>query len=478
LELGITAVELMPVHQFDGSSDSYWGYNTLNFFAPHQNYAYNKEPGGAITEFKSMVRELHKANIEVILDVVFNHTTEGDVRGPIYTFKGIDNSSYYLLNDNSSNPYSNYSGTGNTLRTDHPVVQRLIVDSLLFWVKEMRVDGFRFDLASVFSITSQPSKSLPPIFSHLSADNDFQQIRLIAEPWHWGGYQLGRSFPGDTWAQWNDQFRDCIRKFIKGDPGMLGPVITRIYGSDDYFPDNLNGSYHPYQSINFINCHDGFTLYDLIAYNERINSDGSNNNNSWNCGWEGDQNVPQDVMSLRMRQAKNLMVLLMLSNGTPMFCAGDEFLHTQYGHNNPYNADNDSIWLNWARLNIMKANYNFVSLLIKFRKAFNFISRSRFWKSDFVVTDADGNQLNYRDINQWCFSFNLKDSVNEGDQELYVMLNFHWHAKMFEVPSNGDWKQVINTYLGPGEDINLGNLSYLTSKNYLVGERSIVVLSR
>lgn len=267
-----------------------------------------------------------------------------------------------------------------------------------------------------------------------------------------------------------------MRKFVKSDPGVLGSVITRIYGSNDYFPDSLKEAYHPYQSINFINCHDGFTLYDLISYNERQNADGSPNNNSWNCGWEGDQDVPREVMNLRLRQAKNFMVLLMLSNGTPMFCAGDEFLHTQHGNNNPYNVDNESIWLNWERLLTMGNSYNFTAQIIKFRKKFRFISRSRFWKADFTVLGVNGNCPDYNNPNERYFAYNLKNSITGKDEELYVMLNFHWQPRTFLIPSDRSWKQIINTYLGPGDDINLDNSPLLNSNSFLVGERSIVVL--
>jgi len=483
--LGITAVELMPVHQFDPSGNNYWGYNTLNFFAPHHEYAADKTPGGQISEFKTMVRELHKAGIEVIMDVVFNHTTEGDINGPVYSFKGIDNSTYYLLNNYAPNPYDNFSGTGNTMRTDHPVVQKLIVDSLLYWVKEMHIDGFRFDLASIFSRTSETTAAQPPIFGELNADPDFAQVRLIAEPWDAGGaYQLGRAFPGNSWAQWNGQYRDDIRSFAKSDAGMVGTAITRIYGSDDIFPGDLMNAYHPYQSINFINCHDGFTLYDLVAYNFKHNeangqnnTDGSDNNHSWNCGWEGDINVPADVMVLRYRQAKNLATLLMLSNGTPMFVAGDEFLHTQFGNNNPYNQNNANSWLDWTRLNTMLEHHDFMVQLIKFRKTYTLISRSRFWRNDFVTYGFDGNAIKYGDPSLFYFAYHLTDSTGSG-RELYVMINVDWTPQNFTIPIPGPWKQLINTYLGAGQDITLDNPPVINETGYLVGERSVVVLGR
>ncbi len=484
-ELGVTAVELMPVHQSEPGKKNYWGYSTLNFFAPNQAYAADKYPGGATKEFKTMVKALHKAGIEIILDVVFNHTVEGDINGPVYSFKGIDNSTYYLLNDDCSNPFDNYSGTGNTMRTDHPIVQRLIMDSLYYWVKEMHIDGFRFDLASVFSRLSDDASYTPPIFAQLSADKDFQQVRLIAEPWDAGGkYQLGRAFPGDTWSQWNGKYRDDIRSFVKSDKGLTGAAITRIYGSDDLFPDTLINAYKPWQSINFINCHDGFTLYDLVAYNNKHNesngqnnTDGSNENNSWNCGWEGDVNVPGDVMALRLRQAKNFFTLLMLSNGTPMFFMGDEFLHSQNGNNNPYNQNNAISWLNWDLLTSHKEHFNFTKKLLAFKQQFTSISRNRFWRNDFIVWGFDAKAIDFSNPGLLYFAYHLKDSNGSG-KELYVMINAHWQPLNFLIAVTGTWKQSINTYLSEGEDIKLENEQEIATGNFLVMERSVVVLSR
>jgi glycogen operon protein len=480
-ELGVTAVELMPVHQFEPMPGNFWGYSTLNFFAPHNNYAADRSPGGAVKEFKTMVKALHAAGIEVILDVVFNHTTEGDIHGPVYSFKGLDNSTYYLLNDQASNPYDNFSGTGNTMRTDHPVVQRLIVDSLLYWVKEMHIDGFRFDLASIFSRTSQPN-ALPPIFAQLSADDDFQQVRLIAEPWDAAGYyQLGRGFPGTSWAQWNGQFRDDIRSLVKGDAGMAGTGLQRIYGSDQLFPGDLMNAYHPYQSINFINCHDGFTLYDTVAYNDKHNqannqnnTDGSNDNHSWNCGWEGDNGLPLEITQLRLRQAKNLMALLFLSNGVPMFRAGDEFLQTQQGNNNAYNQDNETSWLDWERSNSMSGNSDFMKAMIRLRKQYG-LAKSRFWREDFQPVGFDGNAPDYGNSGLRCFGYLLRGCTD--NTELLVMVNAGWNPQAFSIAA-GPWKQLVNTYLGDGQDIELDHPEVVAAASYLVGERSVVVLAK
>lgn len=449
-ELGVTALELMPVHQFDPSEKNYWGYMPLNFFAPHHGYAADQSPGGAIREFKTMVRELHKAGIEVILDVVFNHTSEGDISGPIYSLKGIDNSTYYLMQPDADNPYLNYSGTGNTLRTDHPTVQQLIMDSLRYWVKEMHVDGFRFDLASVFSRKSDGSIGSSPIFDQIAAEPYLADVRLIAEPWDAGGlYQLGRAFPGVSWYQWNGGFRDDIRRFIRSEPGFVGKAIQRVYGSDDLFPDDVYNAYHPYQSINYLNSHDGFTLYDQVSYNNKHNyANGQNNqdgheaNYSWNCGWEGDSNVPDSILNLRRKQARNFFAMLMLSNGTPMFLSGDEFLNTQNGNNNPYNQDNATTWLDWKRKEVMNAHLQFVKDMIKFRKERRSISRSRFWRDD-VQWFGTAGALAFSKT-QMSFAWFLSGhAYNESD--LYIMINMHWEPQHFTFMKSGTWNLLINT---------------------------------
>lgn len=481
-ELGITAVELMPIHQFDPKEKNYWGYMTLNFFAPHNRYSSDQSPGGAIREFKTMVRELHKAGIEVILDVVYNHTTESDITGPNYSYKGIDNSTYYFMNHNRPNAYDNHSGTGNTLRTDHPTVHRLIIDSLRHWVVDMHVDGFRFDLASVFSRRSDGTVGFTPIFADIASEPDLADVRLIAEPWDASSlYQLGRSFPGNTWQQWNGGYRDDLRKFIKSDAGMVAPMIHRVYGSDSLFPDDILNAYRPFQSVNYINSHDGFTLYDMFSYNSKRNganghnsTDGHEPNYSWNCGHEGDEHVPQQVMDLRKRQAKNAMTLLMLSNGTPMFLMGDEFLQTQGGNNNPYNQDNETSWLNWNRLHNMKEHFEFVKKLLAFRKGHPTLSRSRFWRDDVEWFGATGAP-DYSPASR-SFAWYLSGAT-ENDVDLYVMVNAHWEGMPFTIQKGGNWRRVINTFFGPGADfLEEGVEEEITSTSYLVGPRSVVVL--
>jgi isoamylase len=359
-ELGITIVELMPVYQRDPQGDDYWGYMPLNFFSAHDTYASRRQPCQEHEEFRDMVNALHEAGIEVILDVVYNHTAEGDHRGPVYSYKGLDNAEYYMLSNDPARPYANYSGTGNTLNVYSPYVRQMILESLRYWRIEMGVDGFRFDLASVFSRNEDGSLNWdnPPIIGEIAEDPDLHNVRLIAEPWDAGGaYQLGHSFPGITWLQWNGRFRDDVRRFVKSDGGMIPDLIHRLYGSEDFFPDDRANAYHAFQSVNYITCHDGFTLYDLVAYNEKHNDangennlDGMDENHSWNCGVEGDENVPPEMMALRRKQIRNFCCLLMLSNGTPMFRAGDEFMQTQRGNNNPFNQDNEISWLDWGRL--------------------------------------------------------------------------------------------------------------------------------
>src|SRR5262245_702262 len=389
-ELGVTAVELMPVHQFDPQEGNYWGYMTLNFFAPHRQYA--ADQSRARDEFRRMVKALHAAGIEVILDVVYNHTAEGDRTGPTYSFKGIDAATYYLLTADPAAPYRDYSGTGNTLHTANRAVRSLIVESLRYWVTEMHVDGFRFDLAAVFDRTDDGSLDLTdsPLVTAIQCDPVLRHVRLIAEPWDAAGaYQLGRYFPGHFWHQWNGQFRDDVRRFVKGDPGLVPALMRRLYGSDDLFPDTLRDTCRPFLGVNFVTCHDGFTLYDLVSYNAKhneanghANTDGTADNFSWNCGWEGDEGVPADVLALRKRQAKNFCCLLLLANGIPMLRAGDEFLQAQGGNNNPYTQANATSWLDWGRQGPHADVLRFFRKMIAFRQAHPGLGRSRFWRED------------------------------------------------------------------------------------------------
>jgi isoamylase len=433
-DLGITVVELMPVFQRDPQEGDYWGYMPLNFFAPHAQYASDRDIGGQHSEFKTMVKAFHEANIAVVLDVVYNHTCEGDHRGPIYSFKGFDSASYYMMSSDPANPYANYSGTGNTLNFSRGHVRKMVMDSLRCWKHEMHIDGFRFDLASVFSRNADGSINWghAPIFADIAGDPELGKLRLIAEPWDTGAYQLGRAFPGITWLQWNGRFRDEVRRFVKGDPGMIPDLMRRIYGSDDLFPDDRADAYHAYQSVNYVTSHDGFTLYDLVAYNEKHNwangnnnQDGMNDNYSWNCGHEGDDGAPRDVLALRRKQVKNFFCLLMVSNGTPMFRAGDEFLNTQFGNNNPYNQDNATGWLDWSQLPANRDIFRFFKSMIAFRKSHPSLMRSRFWRED-VVWYGVGERadLSYESRS---LAFRLR-GASQNDDDIYVMINAYWNS--------------------------------------------------
>ncbi|MCW5978721.1 MAG: glycogen-debranching protein [Bryobacteraceae bacterium] len=480
-QLGVTAVELMPVHQFDPQEGIYWGYMTLNFFAPHLAYAYD-EP---IDEFRRMVKAFHAARIEVWLDVVYNHTSEGSADGPTYSYRGIDNRSYYLLD--ADRRYRDDSGCGNTLRCDHPAVRSLVLESLRFWSDQMRVDGFRFDLASILTRKSDGSLDLdnPPLIADIGFLAARNGARLIAEAWDIQTSLLGRAFPGINWRQWNGEFRDEIRDFVRGKPGMVGALIQRLYGSDDLFPDSPEDAYRPYQSVNFVTAHDGFCLYDLVSYDRKHNEanghgnrDGTNDNRSWNCGWEGDENVPDCVMALRRRQIKNFFTLLMLANGTPMFCAGDEFMNTQRGNNNPYNQDNETTWLNWDLLEQNGDMFRFFRHMIAFRKAHPSIARSHYWRED-VSWYGMGREVDFSPRGQtmaYCLH-----GERLGDGDIYVMVNGGARSARFRIQEGEaeEWGRVVDTSLPcpqdiaePGEEPTLGSL------DYAVGGRSVVALYR
>jgi isoamylase len=488
-ELGVTAVELLPVFQFDPQEANYWGYMPIGFFSVHQQYSRGSSALSAFDEFRSMVRALHEADLEVILDVVYNHTGEGGTDGPLYSFRGIDNSTYYLLNPDLRS-YRNDSGTGNVLRCAHPAVRELVLDSLRFWVREMHVDGFRFDLASIFTRNSDGSLNLsdPPIISAITSDPELRGIRLIAEAWDVGTYQLGRTFPGDNWMQWNGRFRDDVRSFVKGDAGMVAHLMTRLYGSDDLFPDTLKEAYRPFQSINFITSHDGFTLYDLLSYNRKHNevnghddTDGTDDNRSWNHGWEGDEDAPPEVIALRIRQAKNVCALLMLANGTPMFVAGDEFLRTQRGNNNPYNQDNEISWLDWNRRERFAEVFRFFQRMIGFRRAHPSLSRSRFWRGDVRWHGATPDARVFPDLT-WMshtLAFCL-DGRSVHDDDLYVMINAGSEPVTFTIHEGreGDWVRAVDTALPSPEDIPECGGRRVSSQEYPVQPRSVVVLLR
>lgn len=465
-ELGITAVELMPVFQFDPDENNYWGYMPLNFFSPHHAYASDPERGGQFDEFRRMVKALHQAGIEVLLDVVYNHTTENDERGPTYSFRGIDNTSYYLLEQSDPSRYRDDAGTGNVLHCANRATRKMILDSMRFWVEQMDVDGFRFDLATIFTRNTDGSVNLddPPVIGGISSDPLFEDVRLIAEAWDLSTYQLGRYFPGMTWLQWNGKFRDDVRRFVKSDSGMVGALMQRMYGSDDLFPQDLELGYRPFQSINYVCSHDGFSLYDLVSYQQKRNfangnnnTDGTDDNLNWNCGWEGDENVPADVLALRERQVRNFCALLMLANGTPMFFMGDEFMNTQQGNNNPYNQDNEISWLNWDLRQKNAGVFRFFQRMIAFRKAHPSIAPSTFWNGD----------VHWFDIGTHSAGWVIGD--------VQVMANAFWEPVEFTVQGTG-WLRVVDTSRRAPDDF--ADAPAPVGARYTVGPRSVVVLTQ
>jgi glycogen operon protein len=432
------------------------------------------------------VQAFHAACIEVWLDVVYNHTAEGDEAGPTYSFRGVDNSSYYLLTRDTRH-YINDTGCGNTVRTGHPSARVLVLESLRFWARTMGVDGFRFDLASIFSRAADGTMYVheASLVSEITLLAHQFSLRLTAEAWDIGSFQLGRGFPGIAWLQWNGKFRDDVRSFVRGEPGRVGALMQRLYGSDDLFPDGLYETCRPHQSVNFVTAHDGFCLYDLVAYDRKHNeanghgnSDGTNDNLSWNCGVEGDANAPDAVLALRRQQAKNFCALLMLANGLPMIVAGDEFLNTQRGNNNPYNQDNEITWLDWARLETNRDVFRFFKLMIAFRKLHACIGRPTFWREDVSWYGPDGPvDLGHESR---CLAY-LLDGASVGDGDLYVMINGHWEDHRFTVPQGqtAAWRRVIDTARpSPDDIVEPGQEHTLQTASYRVAARSVVVLRR
>ena len=387
-DLGVTAIELMPIHQFyqddrlhELGLSNYWGYNTFGFLAPHQDYAAAKKPGAAVSEFKNMVRAFHDNDIEVILDVVYNHTAEGNHMGPTLSFRGIDNAAYYRLVDDDRQHYMDYTGTGNSLNVRHPHTLQLIMDSLRYWVTEMHIDGFRFDLASTLARELHDVDRLSAFFDLVQQDPIVSQVKLIAEPWDVGegGYQVG-NFPA-IWSEWNGMYRDTVRDFWRGEPATLGEFASRLTGSSDLYAANDR---RPTASINFVTAHDGFTLHDLVSYNEKHNEankednrDGESHNRSWNCGVEGPTDDP-DIIQLRGRQIRNFLTTLLLSQGTPMICHGDEMGRTQNGNNNVYCQDSELSWVDWSQATDNKDLIDFTRRLIELRNDHPVFRRRRF----------------------------------------------------------------------------------------------------
>ncbi len=497
--LGVTAVELLPVMDFDIKDvlrhvlgrpmTNYWGYSTLGFFAPQSGYCVSPEEGNHLNEFRDMVKALHAAGIEVILDVVFNHTEEGNEMGPVFEFKGIDNRTYYYLNPDDRRQYCNYTGTGNTFNCNHPMPQKLILDALRYWVREAHVDGFRFDEGSILA-RGEDGAPLPhpPVVWAIELDEELADTKVIAEAWDAAGlYQIGH-FPGDRWSEWNGRYRDDVRRFVRGEAGLAGAVATRIAGSADLYESR--GAL-PTNSINFVTCHDGFTLHDLVSYewkhnemNGEGNRDGINENLSWNCGEEGETSDPA-ILALRERQMKNFATILLLSRGVPMILGGDETGRTQRGNNNAYCQDNEISWFDWTLAEKNAGLLRFWQRLIAFRKGHPAVRKARFFTggaNERGIPDIvwHGTQLRcpgWEDPHARVLAFTL-GGVN-GDGELHVMMNMHWEPHEFEVPATAprEWFVAIDTAEPSPRDIaDLGDEAVFYGTTYPVAGRSIVVL--
>lgn len=491
-ELGITAVELLPVHEFDEQDvrpglKNYWGYSTIAFFAPHRAYSYDQSPTGPVDEFRDMVKALHKAGIEVILDVVFNHTAEGSEHGPTLSFKGLENSAYYILEEDPTF-YSNYSGCGNTLKGNNDVVGRMIIDSLEYWVSEMHIDGFRFDLASVLS-RSQSGHPLtdPPVLWAIESDPILANAKIIAEAWDAAGlYQVG-SFIGDRFAEWNGPYRDEVRRFVKGTPGTVARLAARIMGSPDIYPQPDR---EPNRSINFITCHDGFTLNDLVSYDEKHNEanneesrDGANDNFSWNCGVEGETDDPE-ILALRARQIKNFFTIILTSQGTPMLLMGDEVRRTQQGNNNSYCQDSELSWFDWSGVDKNSDLLRFVKGLIKFSQSLEIFQQEKILTVTFGSHEPHiiwhGVCLGEPDwgMDSHALAFSLRHP--QAGEYLHIILNAYWEPLKFEIPPVGReeaWHRIVDTSLNSPDDFYpLENAPIFSKKLYTVEARSAVVL--
>jgi isoamylase len=494
VDLGITAVELLPVFHFDNQDSyegrsNYWGYSPVSFFAPQTSYSTTGNPQDALNEFRDMVKALHRAGIEIILDVVFNHTAEGGEGGPTYSFRGIDNRVYYTLEEDKSH-YANYSGCGNTLNANQPIVRRMIIDSLHFWVKEMHVDGFRFDLASILSRDGNGHViENPPVLWDIESDPVLAGTKLIAEAWDAAGlYQVG-TFIGDSWKEWNGKFRDDVRKFMRGDSDTVGQFVTRMIGSPDMYGTQNR---EPEQSINFITCHDGFTLNDLVSYNAKHNEangednrDGGNDNYSYNYGIEG----PTDdlaIEAIRQRQIKNFFAVTLLSLGAPMILMGDEVRRTQLGNNNAYCHDNELTWFDWSLVKKNKELYRFVKKLISSRLKRD-SSQEEFSLSLREILDKGfitwhGIKLNEPDWSAHSHSIAFTIQSLSGQFDMHFMINAYTESLEFELPvqfngKNYKWLRWIDTFLSSPDDIvPWSEAPVVKPLKYYVNAHSMVVL--
>ncbi len=503
--LGVNAVELLPVHEYyvddflrQRGLTNYWGYNSIGFFAPESSYSSGRAPGCQVTEFKTLVRELHRAGVKVILDVVYNHTGEGNELGPMMCFRGVDNLSYYSLTGPADAPrryYMNYTGCGNSLNFDNPAVIRLVMDSLRYWFEKMHVDGFRFDLASVLGRTEDGYfRQSAAFFDTISQDPVLTRAILIAEPWDIGTYQVG-NFPVD-WSEWNGRFRDTMRRFGKGDAGQLAQVGWRLTGSADLYGEDGRSAYN---SVNFVTCHDGFTLCDLVSYNGKHNElngennqDGSNDNNSWNCGAEGETSDPP-VLALRKQMMKNHACYLMFACGTPMMLGGDEFARTQRGNNNAYCQDNEIGWFDWSLATRNSDLVEFFRKTIAFTRRFPALQRRKFLLGKDLDADGipdltwfapDGGQPPWQDDNArtLCYQLDASEGGAKTDVDrLFFILNAHFELQWVKLPPLGparSWYRAIDTSLPSGEDFAVAGKEVRIDPpdHYIVNPRSTVVL--
>ena len=498
-DLGVTAVELLPAFDFDEKDvlhvvdgrplTNFWGYSTIGFFAPQSSYCVSPEQGSHLREFRDMVKALHRAGIEVILDIVFNHTDEGNQLGPTFSFRGIDNRAYYFLVPSDLQYYMDFSGCGNTFNCNHPIAQKLIVECLRYWVREAHVDGFRFDEGSILT-RGEDGAPLPhpPVVWQIELDDELAETKMIAEAWDAAGlYQIGH-FPGDRWAEWNGRFRDDMRHFVRGDPGLVGAVASRLAGSSDLY--EVRGQL-PVNSVNFITCHDGFTLNDLVSYNDKHNEgngegnrDGINGNLSWNCGVEGETSDPA-VEGLRGRQVRNFAALLLLSRGVPMFVAGDEVRRTQKGNNNAYCQDNDISWLDWTLADRHAGLRRFWKLMIAFRKRHAALHRGHFFNGamnsrGLVDLAWHGTKLDspgWDDPDARALAMTLAGFNAEPD--LHVMMNMYWDSLDFDLPAVPGclWFKAVDTaQAAPADIANFGTEPAVQGNLLTVQGRSIVVL--
>jgi glycogen operon protein len=489
-QLGINAVEMLPVFQFDPQDAplglvNYWGYSPVSFFAPHCAYSSRQDPVSAVNEFRDMVKALHRAGIEVILDVVFNHTAEGDHRGPTLCFRGFENDAYYILEQNRSR-FANYSGTGNTLNANHPIVRRMILDSLRYWVGEMHVDGFRFDLASILARDSSGQvMSNPPVLWDIESDPGLAGTKFIAEAWDAAGlYQVG-SFAGDSWKEWNGKFRDDVRAFFRGEDDTVARIADRFIGSPAIYGYKERDAE---ESVNFVTCHDGFTLNDLVTYNQKHNEangesnrDGADDNRSWNCGVEGPADDPA-IETLRNRQVKNFLTVTMLSLGIPMIGMGDEVRRSQFGNNNAYCQDNEANWFDWSLIEKHSDVHRFLRLLIERRRLRNPDAEHHLSLNQLLARALKtwhGVKLGQPDWSPSSHSIVLSARLPHENVITLLIFNAYWEPLEFELPNGncGAWKRWIDTALdAPNDIVPWWDSPTVPGFKYVAGPRSVVAL--